>query len=217
MKFLFQGDSVTDAGRNRENNDSYGDGYVNLIAARLMADNDNIRILNKGINGNRIVDLYSRWIEDTLNIDYDVLSILCGINDIGFALRLNTGSDAKRFEFIYDTMLKEALEKRPDAKLVICEPFLLKLEREEAAGNEDIVDNWKEWNRHMLERRAIVKMLAQKYNALFVPFGEMFDEILKTSKASRWTKDGIHPNVAAAELMARKWLECCECLFKAER
>ncbi len=215
MRILFQGDSITDSGRDKVKNTewSYGDGFVNLIAARLMADDESITVINRGVGGNRIADTYARWIEDTLNIDYDVLNILCGINDIGFALRLNKGSDAERFEFIYDRMICEAKEKNPKAALVICEPFLLKLEREEAVGNEDIVDNWDVWSKNMLERRAISKKLAKKHGAIFVPFGEMFDELCKNTRAIRWTADGIHPKAPACEHMARKWLECCRELF----
>ncbi len=212
MVVLFQGDSLTDAGRGRENDDrQYGSGFVHLIAAKLMGENENITVLNRGVGGDRIVDMYARWLEDTLSIDFDILSILCGINDIGFGLRRNTGSDAERFEFIYDRMICEAMAKRPQAKLVLCEPFLFRLEREEAlaTGNEDIVDNWDIWNKNMLERRAIVKKLAKKHNAVFVPFGEMFDELLKTTKAIRWTFDGIHTKAAATYYMAEKWLECC--------
>ncbi len=78
----------------------------------------------------------------------------------------------------------------------------------EAAGNTDIVDNWEKWYGMMKERRMVVKKLAEKYNAIFVPFGEMFDEVCKTSPANRWTADGIHVSSAGNELMARKWIEC---------
>lgn len=107
---LFQGDSITSAGRNRTDapmNYSLGDGYVTMIAGELMSNHPEIDILNRGVGGNRIADMYGRWQEDTLNIDYNVLSILCGINDVGFKLRLGRGSDKDRFEFLYDRMLFE--------------------------------------------------------------------------------------------------------------
>ncbi len=211
MRILFQGDSITDAGRTKTNDKDHelGNGYVNLIAARLMCDNPEIEVINRGIGGNRVADMYGRWLEDTLNIDYDVLSIMCGINDVGFALRLGKGSDVNRFEFIYDRMLWEATEKHPQAKLVICEPYLMKLEREEAGNNADIVDNWDIWSGRLTAERVVIKKLAEKYNAIYVPFGEMFDEICKTEPARRFTLDGIHATPAGNEMMARKWLECC--------
>lgn len=49
------------------------------------------------------------------------------MNDIGFAIRMNQGADAKKFKFIYELMINEALEKNKDLKLVLGEPFLFKI------------------------------------------------------------------------------------------
>lgn len=210
---LFQGDSITDANRDREGKDKnriLGDGYVNFLGASLMCDYPGIDIINTAIAGNRISDLYGRWIEDTLNYEFDILSILCGVNDIGYALRLNKGADAKKFEFVYDRMLYEVKEARPQAKIVLCEPFLLKLDINEVTNATDIIENWDVWNGHMLERRTIVKSLAKKYDAIFVPFGSMFEKALEIAPAKHWTPDGIHLTMAGNELMAREWLKCVE-------
>lgn len=210
---LFQGDSLTDANRDREGKDKnriLGDGYVNFIGASLMCDYPGIRILNTAISGNRITDLYGRWIEDTLNVDFDLLSILCGVNDIGFALRLNRGADAQKFEFVYDRMIYEVKQAKPQAKIVLCEPFLFKLDINEVQNGTDIIENWEVWNGHMRERRAIVKSLAEKYRTIFVPFGSMFEKALEKAPAKHWSPDGIHLTMAGNELMAREWLKCVE-------
>ncbi len=210
---LFQGDSITDANRDREGKDKnriLGDGYVNFLGASLMCDYPGIQIKNTAIAGNRISDLYGRWIEDTLNIDFDMISILCGVNDIGYSLRLNMGADAEKFEFVFDRMLLEVKQAKPQAKIVLCEPFLLKLDINEAGNASDIVENWEIWNKHMLERRAIVKALSEKYKTIFVPFGSMFEEALKKAPAIHWSPDGIHLTMAGNELMAREWLRCVE-------
>lgn len=210
---LFQGDSITDANRDREGKDKnriLGDGYVNFLGASLMCDYPGIQIKNTAIAGNRISDLYGRWIEDTLNIDFDMISILCGVNDIGYSLRLNMGADAEKFEFVFDRMLQEVKQAKPQAKIVLCEPFLLKLDINEAGNAADIVENWEIWNKHMLERRAIVKALSEKYKTIFVPFGSMFEEALKKAPAIHWSPDGIHLTMAGNELMAREWLRCVE-------
>lgn len=206
---LFQGDSLTDSNRDREGKDMnriLGDGYVYLIAARLMCDFSGIRIRNTACAGDRISDLYGRWIEDTLNIAFDMLSILCGVNDIGYALRMNQGADAEKFEFVYDRMLYEVQKEKPQVKLVLCEPFLFKLEPHDVTSGTDIIENWDMWNGHMLERRAIVKHLANKYHATFVPFGQMFEKACEKAPAKLWSTDGIHLTMAGNELMAREWI-----------
>lgn len=208
---LFQGDSLTDANRDKEGKDKnriLGDGYVNFLGASLMCDYPGIKIMNTAIAGNRISDLYGRWIEDTLNIEFDLLSILCGVNDIGYALRLNMGADAEKFEFVYDRMLREVKQARPEATIVLCEPFLFKMEMEDVKDATDIIENWDVWNGHMLERRAIVKSLSQKYQTIFVPFGSMFEKALEIAPAKHWSSDGIHLTMAGNELMAREWLKC---------
>lgn len=210
-RILFQGDSLTDACRDKEGKDpqkELGIGYVNMIAAYLTSVDPQITVTNHGVNGNRIMDLYARWIEDTLNVDFDILSILCGVNDIGFALRLNKGADAEKFEFIYDRMLYEVKKKKPSAALVLCEPFLFKLKPEEVVYGTDIIEGWDTWYGHTIERAEIVGKLARKYGAVLVPSRELFADACKRAPASHWSVDGIHLTRAGNALLAREWIRC---------
>ena len=80
---LFQGDSITDAGRARDNDANRGVGYPHLVSARLGCDNPTeFNFINRGISGNRIVDLYARIKADIINLKPDVMSILIGVNDV---------------------------------------------------------------------------------------------------------------------------------------
>ena len=65
---LFQGDSITDCGRANCGGAGFdprglGPGYPGMIAARLGCDRPDVEwnFINRGISGNRIVDLYARW------------------------------------------------------------------------------------------------------------------------------------------------------------
>ncbi|HBW82260.1 MAG TPA: lysophospholipase, partial [Sphingobacterium sp.] len=85
---LFQGDSITDVGRDRNNknaNDTaaLGHGYALLAASQLLNKYPakRLKVYNTGISGNRVPDLQKRWQEDTLAINPTVLSILIGVND----------------------------------------------------------------------------------------------------------------------------------------
>lgn len=210
LKILFQGDSLTDCGRDRTGKNpvaAYGYGYVNLIASRLMCDYPDTVIYNRAYNGSRIADTYSRWIEDALNVDCNVLSILSGINDIGFGIRMNQGADEDKFRMIYELMIHEALEKKEDLKLVLCEPFLFKIENNTPELGKDIVENWNLWHYNLMERQEIVRKLAQKYKAIFVPFGEKFEKALEIAPPEHWSIDCIHVTNAGHELMARTWME----------
>lgn len=98
MNILFQGDSITDAGRSRVIDCNLGNGYVGEISRRLNKVGAGHNIKNRGIGGNRVIDIYARWIEDTLCQEYDVLTILCGINDVGYQIRAGIGIDNEKFE-----------------------------------------------------------------------------------------------------------------------
>ena len=211
---LFQGDSITDAGRNKTNapkNFWLGDGYVTMIAGELLSKHPEFDILNRGVGGNRVADIYGRWQEDTLNIKYDILSLLCGINDVGFGLRLGRGSDPDRFEFIYDRMLYEAKEVSPDAKLVLCQPFLLKIDVNgtnfEGEFGNDIFRNWSTWDTEIKKRDEVVKKMAQKYNAIYVPFGDALHKAEEVVGADKLTMDCIHLTPAGNYILAKTWLE----------
>lgn len=211
MNILFQGDSITDSGRDRTvdvPNVNLGVGYVNLLAARITCDNPNVNVYNRGVSGNRICDMYARWIEDTLNIDFDILSVMNGINDIGFQLRMGRGADKDKFKFVYDRMLFEVKEKKPDAKLVIIEPFLVRKYMGENGG--DIYNDWDVWHKEITERAGVCKELAEKYDAIFVPLADEFAKLSKEYGPDVWSMDCIHPTAAGHEVIARKWMEACD-------
>ena len=209
-RILFQGDSITDFGRDRNAkaaNTGLGSGYVSLIAARLLADHPEMKIYNRGVGGNRILDMYARWEEDAMNIDFDVLSIFNGINDVGFGLRLQSGASAAKFEKIYSLLIEETLERKPDISLVLCEPFVMKMPKVWDKFGTDIYDNYELWNSTVAERAAIVGKLAKTYNAVLVPLRSVMEAALDKAPAEHWSQDCIHPTAAGNELVARAWLE----------
>ena len=112
MKILFQGDSITDAGRARDNDVNVGTGYPLLVKAALgLEAPGEYEFVNRGISGNRIVDLYARIRRDIINVKPDVMSILIGINDTWHRAdnRKWLGNDV--FEANYRKVLSEIKEK----------------------------------------------------------------------------------------------------------
>ena len=215
MNILFQGDSVTDAGRTRDTLDpnfGLGSGYATMVAGHLSAQRDDLNFYNRGVGGNRIADIYGRWQEDTLNIDFDVLSVLCGINDVGYRLRLNRGSDKERFRFMFDRMLYEALEKNPDTKLILMEPFVIKVPFHWERYGTDIYDDYEIWAHHVRENGEVVKDLAAKYGAAFVPLFDAFLTEIEGKDPARYVVDGVHPTVIGHSLITRAWLKAWDTL-----
>jgi len=200
-RILFQGDSITDCGRTGSANpaESLGAGYPFFIAARLRADRlgEEIDVMNRGISGHRIVDLYARWKADTLNLTPDVLSILIGVNDTWHEFASRNGVEVPRYAEFYRKLIDWTKETLPACRLVLCEPFVLET---------GVVTP--EWVAEIDQRRAVVKSLAAEYRTVFVPFQSVLAEAAKKAgNPAKLLGDGVHPTPCGHQLMADAWLK----------
>ncbi len=202
LRILFQGDSITDGNRSRDNdwNHLMGHGYVYLIASRLWYNqaDKKIEFYNRGISGNKITDLAMRWKEDTIDLHPDILSILIGVNDVSYFMMGDEKYSASNYENEYHALILRTKKELPKVRLVLCEPFILPV------GN--IKDNWSKWHSEIQKRQEIVKNLAINYDAVFVNLQEPFDKACNRAPADYWIWDGVHPMPAGHELIARQWI-----------
>lgn len=205
MKILFQGDSITDAGRVREDETNVGRGYPILVKAKLGLENPGkYEFINKGISGNRVVDLYARIKSDIINLKPDVMSILIGVNDVWHEIARENGVDADKFYKIYDMLIEEVKTALPDIKIMIMEPFVLN-----ASATQG---NWEEFNAEVKKRAQMAKKIAEKYNLPFIELQKGFDELTKKEEPSYWLKDGVHPTEMGHEYIKNQWLEAFKIL-----
>ena len=204
MKILFQGDSVTDCGRGNSGGCGYeqgamGPGYPGLVKSRLSCDRPGagLEFDNRGISGNRVVDLYARWRSDCINLAPDILSILIGVND-SWHEQYGNGVEVPRAARIYNELLDWTIEKLPAVKLVLLEPFT-------AAES----DHGKNFGAEVRERGAVVKAAAERLGpdrAVFVPLQSILDEACARAPWQHWTADGVHPTPAGHQLIADAWI-----------
>jgi lysophospholipase L1-like esterase len=200
---LFQGDSITDGnrGRNADPNHTMGHGFAFSIASRMGADYPEMmyQFYNRGISGNKVIDLEKRWQIDTLDLKPDLLSVLVGVNDsTSMVFDWPPAVSPEKYAEIYESLLNQTKATFPEILFVLCEPFILQV------GN--VKDNWEKYHSDIVKRQTIVRKLALKYNAVFVGFQEVFDQACSKAPANYWIWDGVHPTVAGHELMAREWL-----------
>ncbi len=201
--FLFQGDSITAMGRSEKSDDALGWGYVNFFAASIACRYPNeYKFINRGIYGNRTIDVYSRIKKDIINLKPDYLSLLVGINDMLHEYTRQDGLDAKKYETIYSMMIEEIKEALPEIKIILLEPFVLKAPRcEWGCGTEDF---WDKLQYEIIERCEIVNKIAKKYELPFVPLRETFNELGVKNGSLAWTFDGIHPTPAGHKIIGEK-------------
>jgi len=204
---LLQGDSITDAGRNRKRGDiandprHLGTGYAFNIAARLLSDrpNDNLKFFNRGNSGWKVPQLADSWDRNCIAIKPDVLSIMIGVNDywhtVAFGRKFK--GTVKTYERDYRALLKRTVKELPGIKLLICEPYALRC-------GKHVNDSWFPT---FDQYRAVSKKMADEFGALFVPFQSMFEKASKDTPLDFWARDGIHPSGPGAQLMALEWLK----------
>ncbi len=205
-RILFQGDSITDYGRDRNvdaaspANQGLGSSHAMLIAAHLLAEypERNLQFYNRGFCGDTILRLAARWKTDTLDLHPDYLSILIGANDTWGRFRGDGGVDLPLYESVYRELLDRTRESNPEVRFILCEPFLSFFEG--AVTSEA-------WRSDMDARRAAVRQIAKEYNAIFVPFQSAFDEANRKAPPQVWSFDGVHPLHAGYGVMTRIWID----------
>ena len=197
---LFQGDSITCAGRSDTDDHLLGYGYATMVSGILGVEYPGqYRMYNRGVNGNRVVDLYARIKIDILNLKPDILSILIGVNDVCHELDAQNGVEAEKYFKIYSMLIEEIKEALPDIKIMILEPFVLKV-----SGTQE---HRAKFRREVEKRAEKAREVAEKYGLVFVPLQERFDEAEKLAPAEYWIGDGVHPTFAGHEIIKRAWLE----------
>lgn len=207
---LFQGDSITDCYRNYAEHSHMGSGYALQVQAHLGLEKPNkYTFLNRGISGNRIVDVYARIKSDIINLKPDYMSILIGVNDVWHELGGNcNGVSCEKFEKIYCMLIEEILEALPEIKIMVMEPFVL--EGSATTATEDEPERWNIFYTEVRKRAEVAKRVAEKYNLMFIPLQEKFDEAAILAENSYWLYDGVHPTAMGHAVIKREWLKAFE-------
>lgn len=192
---LFQGDSITDAGRVRDVDSCLGQGYAVMTAGKIGVNHPGqYCCLNKGIGGNRSVDLYARVKCDIINLKPDILTILIGVNDTWHELAHNNGVSVEHYETIYDMLICDVKTALPQIKIVLLEPFVLP-----GSGTAEYYDTFAE---DIVRRQVVCRHLAKKYALPFVPLQEMLKAFAKKTSNECVLLDGVHPSFTGHALIS---------------
>ena len=205
MRILFQGDSITDAGRDKRNYFDMGKGYPKYAVEAIKKDcpDADVEFINLGISGNRTDQLYDRSYLDIIALQPDVVSILIGINDIWHRYggeKIETTDE--QIELNYRTLLTR-IRKQTNAKIVMLCPYLL-----DAPVSDYLRDD--------LDRLIpIVKKLADEFADVYVPLDDILAEAMKTQPAPLYySNDGVHPNEQGSQFIGKVYADYVKPLIK---
>lgn len=204
MKILFLGDSITDMSRNRDTEyfyNSYGFAYPLFVEAELATKfPGQYQVLNKGISGNRVVDLYARVKIDCWNHTPDLISIFIGVNDVWHGLfeGIGNGVDIERYEKVYRMLIDDTRKVLPNARFILVTPFFL-----EGSATSERMDEFV----NIYKYADVVRKIANDYDFPVVDLQEKFASLADKNGTSHYLYDGVHPTIAASKIIADEWLE----------
>ncbi len=195
MKILFQGDSITDAGRDRSNPQDMGDGYPRYASAMLHDAFPDVEFefVNLGIGGNRTEHLVERLQNDFIDIKADIVSILIGINDVWYHYSHGIEITDEQFEERLGQVIRAV--KSTGARLLLIQPFLLE---EVDAGKEGLLEE-------LRRKQVICKKLADEYADVYLPLDEILHSTA-TEPQSYYSTDGVHPTPDGACFIGEAYL-----------
>jgi len=200
---LFQGDSITDCGRDRDsvavnNPAALANGYPLLLASSLLRlyPERALRFFNRGNSGNKVPDLADRWQRDAIDLKPDLVSILIGVNDIWHHMLNGYPGTVQDYESQYAALLAQTTSALPGVRLVVLEPFVLRTGAVTSA-----------WFPEFDQRRAAAERVARQAGAAWVPLHGMFERLSRRAAPAYWAADGVHPTPAGHGAIAQLWMQ----------
>ncbi|MFJ8764134.1 SGNH/GDSL hydrolase family protein [Streptomyces clavifer] len=193
---LFQGDSITDAGRLSDPDRPLGNGYARMAADRVHAarGDSGITFLNRGISGNRAADLRARWREDAVDLEPDVVSVMIGVNDTWRRYDSGDITSLQSYEDDYRAVLTQ-IRDGLDTQLILIEPFLVPVTDEQWAWREDLDP-----------RIRTVRRLAEEFDAALLAADGLLNQAARTAGgAEHIAGDGVHPTPLGHTVLAEAW------------
>lgn len=196
---LFQGDSITDAGRTLPEGHPLGEGYPRIISQvyQTLFPQQQVQFINRGVSGNRSQDLLARYDRDFLAVNPDFVSILIGINDVWRRFDDNDPTSAAQYEENCRTLFEKLHHDFPNTPIMVLEPFVLETLPDRALWQEDLD-----------EKIVVLRRLARKYADYYVPLdGILASLCCKKHLPKELSEDGVHPTSIGHAYLAEAYLK----------
>ena len=202
IRVLFQGDSITDAGRNRFSRHSLA-GYTKKTAALLeKMSPGKYDCFDRGVSGNRSKDLLDRYQKHFVRMRPDVVTVMIGINDVWRKYDRNDSTSPEQYEQNLVTLFSN-IKKDTGAKIIVLSPYLTSGTKGEWNAMRGDVDIFIETS----------KKVAEKYADLFIQTDEPMNQANVLFLPEQVSKDGVHPQEKGQEVLADLLADAIDSLF----
>ena len=203
-KIVFLGDSIT------QQAEDFEDGFISLIRQNLIQDK--FELVGKGISGNKVSDLLTRYKSDVLDLNPDIVFIYIGINDVWHKYDFGTGSDIDLYEKGLRTIISDI--KSLGSKIVLCTPTVIGENTGDfVLGNQfKDVETMEKMNGDLDTFSEVVRKLSNEYETELLDLRKIFMDYLAENNinndaAGILTTDGVHLNEQGNKLIADQMIK----------
>ena len=203
-KIVFLGDSIT------QQAEDFEDGFISLIRQNLVQDK--FELVGKGIGGNKVSDLLTRYKSDVIDLNPDIVFIYIGINDVWHKYDFGTGSDIDLYEKGLRTIISDI--KSLGSKIVLCTPTVIGENTGDfVLGNQfKDVETMEKMNGDLDTFSEVVRKLSNEYETELLDLRKIFMDYLAENNinndaAGILTTDGVHLNEQGNKLIADQMIK----------
>jgi lysophospholipase L1-like esterase len=204
VKIVFLGDSIT------QQAEDFEDGFISLIRQNLVQNK--FELVGKGISGNKVSDLLTRYKSDVIDLNPDIVFIYIGINDVWHKYDFGTGSDIDLYEKGLRTIISDI--KSLGSKIVLCTPTVIGENTGDfVLGNQfKDVETMEKMNGDLDTFSEVVRKLSNEYKTELLDLRKIFMDYLAENNinndaAGILTTDVVHLNKQGNKLIADQMIK----------
>jgi len=205
-KVVFLGDSIT---QNAVINSDKFKGFISLLGENV---DQNIELIGKGIGGDKVSDLLTRYRDDVIKLNPDMVFIYIGINDVWHKYDYGTGTDID----LYENGLRQIIYDIKDngIEVILCTPTVIG----ENKGDFTLVNQFKDietmeiMNNDLDDYSDVIRKLSREFDTKLLDLRKIFMQYISENNPENKSKgvlttDGVHLNNFGSKLIANEMIK----------